>query len=66
MTDEKAKTGKKVEKKTEKKAVVPKKSGHHDEHDVVRDTLRVPGTPGSPTGQGSPGMPGEEPIPGTR
>ena len=33
---------------------------------VLRDTTRVLGTPGSPTGAESRGMPGEKPIPGTK
>lgn len=63
-------TGKKKEakpkKKAEKQTVVPRKNVPRDGLDTLLDTLRVPGTPGSPTGQGSPGMPGEEPIPGTK
>jgi hypothetical protein len=33
---------------------------------VLRDTTRILGTPGSPTGAESRGMPGEKPIPGTK
>ena len=33
---------------------------------VLRDTTRVLGTPGSPTGAESRGMPGEKPVPGTK
>lgn len=33
---------------------------------VLRDTTRILGTPGSPTGAESRGMPGEKPVPGTK
>jgi hypothetical protein len=55
-----------------KKTTVKKHSGHegHAGHvhadSLVKDTVQVIGTPGSPTGAGSRGMPGEKPVPGTK
>jgi hypothetical protein len=42
-------------------------SGKHAHGDTtLSDSTVISGTPGSPTGAGSRGMPGEKPIPGTK